>query len=120
MYPFGGPNNKDLGSILGSPYFGKLPHNFMGTVTDPTTPKSQRVGFPAIDYPFGNEISTSWPQNSAHARAFVFSCFVTLWHITRGRPSKMAGSTSTYLNGEVVRHNKLTLTTNTALTFSEG
>ena len=28
--PFGGPNNKDysiLGSILGSPYFGKLPYN---------------------------------------------------------------------------------------------
>ena len=28
-YPFGGPNNKDysiLGSILGFPYFGKLPY----------------------------------------------------------------------------------------------
>ena len=29
-YHFGGPHNKDhsiLGSILGSPYFGKLPHD---------------------------------------------------------------------------------------------
>ena len=32
-YPFGGPNNKDygiFGSILGSPYFGKLPNGGLG------------------------------------------------------------------------------------------
>ena len=31
-YPFGGPHKKDhniLGSILGSPFFGKLPHKFL-------------------------------------------------------------------------------------------
>ena len=32
-YPFGDPHNKDyntLGSILGSPYFGKLPYTLLG------------------------------------------------------------------------------------------
>ena len=32
---FGGPNNKDysiLGSLLGSPYFGKLPYQFVPIV----------------------------------------------------------------------------------------
>ena len=31
-YPFGGPHNKDYGtwgSILGSPYLGKLPYGFL-------------------------------------------------------------------------------------------
>ena len=34
-YLFGGPNNKDyslLGSILGSPYFGKLPYRLLGAI----------------------------------------------------------------------------------------